>query len=227
MGIALSETALRLVDGKNYEDYLYPSAAEFADPPDYEGPGGRSWLELERRGIDLDGFAVAPEAFQQLSPGDVKLGPALQLRVTGQGIEDDEPGGRALGHGEGNRSVGLHDGGGLVADQLGVEQRDLPPVGTAGAACGRVAGGDGGLQLIGPGPAFTQGSLEERLAFGDHARVPQAAILLLEQYQLAEIVAARRSAGVGQQQQREQPHRLGLPGEQADDAAGEPDGGVA
>ena len=83
------------------------------------------------------------------------------------------------------------------------------------------------MQLIGPGRAFTQGSLEDRLAFGDHGRVPQSAILVLQQHQLAEIVAARRPAGVGQQQQCQQPRRLGLPGEQADDAPREGNGGVA
>ena len=54
---------------------------------------------------------------------------AGQPWVVGHGVEDDEPGGRPLSHGDGDGAVGLHHRGRLVADELCVEEGDLCPIG--------------------------------------------------------------------------------------------------
>jgi hypothetical protein len=73
-----------------------------------------------------------------------------------------------------------------------------------------VAGGDGGLDLIGTGPAAPQGTLDQFLAFGDHGVVPLPAVLVGEQHQIAVQAGPGTPAGVGEQQQREQAGDLGF-----------------
>jgi hypothetical protein len=82
----------------------------------------------------------------------MELGPAAELGMVTGGIQDDEAGGRPLGHGHRDGPVRLDDGGGLVADQLAVERRDLAPVGIRRVAAGGMAGGDRGRQLVRAGP---------------------------------------------------------------------------
>jgi len=123
-----------------------------AAPGDTE-PAELFWViknGVDMTGMPSFGLAGAPEAPEQLGPGDMQLRPALHLRVMGQRVQDEQPGVRALGHGHRDRPVGLHHRGRLVADQFPVEQRDLPPVGCLGAARGAMAGRDGRVQLIGP-----------------------------------------------------------------------------
>src|SRR6266516_6947855 len=81
----------------------------------------------------------------------MELGPAAELRMVAHGVQDDETGGRPFGHGHRDGPVRLDDGRRLVADQLSVECRDLPPVGIDRIAAGGMTGGDRGMQLIGPG----------------------------------------------------------------------------
>jgi hypothetical protein len=50
---------------------------------------------------------LPPQASQQLSPGKVKLGPPLQLRVMGQGTEYSQPGGTLIPSPSPGHSVAL------------------------------------------------------------------------------------------------------------------------
>jgi hypothetical protein len=50
--------------------------------------------------------------------------------------------------------------------------------------------------------------------------------LVLQRHRQTSGVGPGRTTGVGQQQEREQPMRLGVPREQLDDQAAKPDGAV-
>ena len=79
------------------------------------------------------------------------------------------------------------------------------------------------LDLIGPAAAMAHRLVDQRQPFGDHLLVPQAAILVVEQHDRAVGVEARRRAGMLQQQQRRQPHDLGLGLEQPQQQPRQPD----
>jgi hypothetical protein len=77
-----------------------------------------------------------------------------------------------------------------------------------------LAGDDGRLQLVRTGAPGAQRLFEQVFTFGDHRRVEAAAVLLGAQHDLAALVGAGGQAGVGEQQQRQQPGHLGLAGQQ-------------
>ena len=86
-----------------------------------------------------------------------------------------------------------------------------------------MAGRDRRLELVGPGPAERLGALEHAEALVDRARVPERAVLVGEQDELAVGADARVAARVLQQHQRQQPERLGLVGHQHAEELREPD----
>src|SRR5690606_31808465 len=66
------------------------------------------------------------------------------------------------------------------SDQIVVPREDLQPVGLFGAGCVVVQCRDGGLYLIAARTANGQRRLQHALALRDFARVPQAAVLLVQ-----------------------------------------------
>ena len=78
------------------------------------------------------------------------------------------------------------------------------------------------LQEVGPVAAHAPRALERGAAGLDLRAVPQRAILVGEQHELA-VAKARVAARVVQQHQREQPERLGLVGHQLGERDTEPD----
>ena len=81
---------------------------------------------------------------------------------------------------------------------------------------------DRGLQDVRPAAAQGERTVEHRLALGDLRPVPERAVLVGEQHELA-VAEARLAAGVVQQHQREQGLHLGLVGHQLGERAAEPD----
>ena len=116
------------------------------------------------------------------------------------------------------------DGGRRHRHQLVVERQDLAPVRVRGGRGVAVHGVDRGLKLIGPGAAQPQAGPDEILALGDHGPVPPAAVLVGEQDQRAVWPGAGRTAGLGQEQQRQQATDLGLVGHQPGQQPGQADG---
>ena len=70
------------------------------------------------------------------------------------------------------------------------------------------------LQLVRTGQRAGEGALERARALLDLVGVPELAVLVVEQYELAGRRDARIAAGVLQQKQRVQAVRLGLVGHQ-------------
>jgi hypothetical protein len=68
------------------------------------------------------------------------------------------------------------------------------------------------LDLVGAGLVAVQAPADDRLALLDQGPIPCAAVLLGEQGQGAVGPRARRAAGLGQQQQRQQPGTSGSSG---------------
>ena len=80
--------------------------------------------------------------------------------------------------------------------------------------------GDGGLQLVGAGPCPAQGALEHARPLGDAVAVPAPPILLVEPDRGAGVVGAGRPPGIGEEQQGQEPERLGVVGHRARPAVG-------
>jgi hypothetical protein len=75
-----------------------------------EGSFRGAGVESQGGLIRLDGVWCAPEALQQVGSGDVEGGPAGELGVVGDGVEDDHPGRRSFGHGHRDGPVGFVTG---------------------------------------------------------------------------------------------------------------------
>src|SRR5215472_407514 len=183
-----------------------------ADTVEDEPPLNGWRLQLDGRLVGLNRLLTSVQASEEVGPGDVELRPLLQLGVMRDGVEDDEAGRRSLRHGDRDGAVRLDDGGRLIADQLSVEQRDLAPVGRGRRRGARVAGGDGGVQLVRARPAGPQGLLQDRLALCDQLTVPPEAVLVLEQYEVPGRVEPGLSTGVGHKSSASRPAASGSSG---------------
>ena len=118
--------------------------------------------------------------------------------------------GRTGSHAHRHRPVELHHRRGQELRELPVEAGDLGPVGVGRAGRGDVAGGDGGLHLVGARPPRPQRRLQHRDALGDLGGVPPAAVLVLQRHHVAGGVEPGGPARVVHQHQRQQPGNLGL-----------------
>ena len=103
-----------------------------------------------------------------------------------------------------------------------VEREDLRPVGVLGASRLGVDGGDRRLQLVRADGAGRQRGGDERQPLGDLVRVPERAVLLLERHEPGR-PEARRTAGVGQEHQRQQARDLVVVGQQPAQHPRQPD----
>ena len=130
---------------------------------------------------------------------------------------------RAAHLGDRDRAVERDDRRGLQPLERGVEQIDLRPVGVLGRCGARMQRGDRGLHLIGAGAAVAHRLVDQRQALGDHARFQRLRSWSSSSTIAPSRVEARRRARMLQQQQRREPHDLGLGREQAQQQAREPD----
>src|SRR5215831_18537421 len=147
--------------------------------------------------------AAEPAEVFGASGGQVVV--ADQLRLGGDGVEGGQPGGGPAGLAEGDGAVEGHDRGGPDRGELVVQGQDLRPVGGLVAGRSRVRGGDGGHQRVAGIRAALQRLAGEGQAFTDLAVVPRAAVLVGQHEQPAGRVGAGGPAGVGEEDEGEQP----------------------
>ena len=126
-------------------------------------------------------------------------------------------------HRDGHGAVQLDHGRRRQLAEPLVERRNLRPVGLRL----QVERRDRGLELVRPGTAQRQRPVEHGATLLDPLGVPQRAILVVEQHELARGVEPRSPARVVQQHQREQAEHLGLVGHQHREHLAEPDRLVA
>jgi hypothetical protein len=131
-----------------------------------------------------------------------------------------ESGLRPLRHGYGHRTVQLDHGRRIELGQPLVERTHPPPVG----GLRDVLGCDRRLQRVGP---RRRGGRGKRRALLDLVRMPERAVLLLEQHQSTLLVHAGVTARVVQQHEREETARLTLVGHEREQHPSEPDRLVA
>ena len=149
---------------------------------------------------------------------------AVERAVARERVDQVQPLRRAVRHRHRDRLVQRHHRAGLDAAELGVEQRDLAPVGRAGPRRLRVDRGDRRLERVrARRPPQRERAVDERQRLADHRAVPALAILLLEQHEVAVRADPRLAPRVVEEHQREQPGRLRLVGQQQVDDPGEPD----
>ena len=72
--------------------------------------------------------------------------------------------------------------------------------------------GDGGLQLVRPGPVPAERGGDERDAFADERMVPSASVLLVERDEFAVRTGASGAPRLGEEQQAEEAGNLGFVG---------------
>jgi hypothetical protein len=88
-----------------------------------------------------------------------------------------------------------------------VERHDLWPIGGVRRLRLGVHRGDGGLDRVRTEPARGERGFDERHPLGDAVAVPQRAILVFEEHDVAGGRSARGAARILQQQEREEPDR--------------------
>ena len=157
----------------------------------------------------------AAEAAKEIGAGGVVVPVLVE---PGDRLDQLEAALDVAGERDGDGVVEPGDGRAVEPEQRlvgGGERRRVRPLG--------VAGRDRRLQLVGAGPPQRLGPLEHPQALVDRAGVPEAAVLVGEQHELALRREARVAARVLQQHQREQPERLGLVRHQHAEELREPD----
>ena len=145
----------------------------------------------------------------------------MQVAVVGQGdgIGDLETRLGAARFCHRDRPVQLNHGRAGKAGELSVQRCDLRPV----ARLVGMEGGDRRLHDVDAATVQRKSALEHGLPGGDLRRIPERAVLLVEQDELA-VPEARLAPGVVQQHHRQQPVHLGLVGHQLGECAAEPEG---
>src|SRR5436190_7462551 len=120
---------------------------------------------------------VAADARQQVV--------VAEFRLRRQRVDELEATGGPAGHGNGDRTVELHDGGRRERGQDLVERRDAFPVGLLRAARPGVAGGDRGLHHVGARRAAEPlGAQQRGEAPADEELIPRPAVLLQDRDRL-------------------------------------------
>ena len=76
-------------------------------------------------------------------------------------------------------------GEGCIRSSAGVERVDPGPVGVLGPRGAGMQGGDGRLHLIGAGAAVAHRLVDQRQALADQLAVPERAVLVVQQHDLA------------------------------------------
>ena len=176
-------------------------ALDLGDPTSDEPANRLAGREAHRLPVGLRGFLVPSQASQELAPGGVEwvvapenphLAERLDLRKAGRGaLEMSHP----------DRAVERDDRRGSARQERVVARDHFRPVGCGEAAGQRVARGDLGLEVV-LGELVALGGLPEVLEPApDHPRVPQRAVLLVQQQQLpGRIAACGKPGGVEEQE---------------------------
>ena len=95
-------------------------------------------------------------------------------------------------------------------EQHTVEPGDLPPIGVGGRACLGVHRGNRGLERVGTEPPRAERAGQPRRAFGNLIAVPAAAVLRVEQHELAGRRCPCRPTRLLQQHERQKSLGLGV-----------------
>src|SRR5579859_968618 len=113
------------------------SWAGFGEAAGEELAFGRGRAEGERGPVGVAGLGGTAELAQQVGPARVHEVPARGTPVAAQIVQNRQAGGGPLSHRHGDRPVGVHHRGWLVAGQSGVEGGYLRPVGVTCLRGGR------------------------------------------------------------------------------------------
>src|SRR5690606_26410279 len=133
--------------------------------------------QLDGAVVGGEGLVVPAGAGQQVGPDRV-VGLVGGQRLAVEHVQGGHAGGGALPLADRHRPVERHHSGRAQGEELVVEGHDLPPVGGGGGGRGSVHGGDGGLELEGPGRAASHARRHEGAALGDQLPVPPRAVLV-------------------------------------------------
>src|SRR5262249_32045010 len=117
--------------------------------------------ELEGQPVCHLGFSLAPEAPEKVGPRRGQQVVAAERTRRGESIDELESGLSAVGHGNRDRTVELHDRRRRHPRELSIQQRDLVPIGRARLAGTPVACGDRSLHLVRTGLATSQRGIEQ------------------------------------------------------------------
>ena len=134
----------------------------------------------------------------------------LQIAASQDGVDELETGRRAVAHSHRHRAIQLDYRRRVGAQQDVVESDDLAPVRGVGSDRVGVHRRDRRLQRIGAEAPRGKRVLHQSRSFRDLRPVPERAVLVTEQDQLARGRGPRRASRFLQQHQRQQSDRLGL-----------------
>src|SRR5215831_17471158 len=127
---------------------------------------------------------------------------------------------RAYRERDGNRPIELDDGRALVAQELFVQDCNLPPIRVRRRRCFGMNRRNSGLNLIRPWPPHVKGTLDEPNALLNLTAVPLVPILILKKHEIAFVANASIAPRVVEQHERQQGERLGLARKERNQTAG-------
>src|SRR3954468_21675934 len=157
----------------------------------------------------------------QLGTRRMREAVVAQIAAIEDRVDERQSGRRTVAHRDGDGAIQLDHRRRVRSQQHLIEAGDLRPVGLGGAGRLGVERRDRRLDRIRTRPCRER-SPHQTHAFGDLIAVPQRAILIFQQDQIAVPCRARRTARIVEQHQREQANRLRLR-QQIDEQAPEPD----
>ena len=147
------------------------------------------------------GLRIAAQASKKVRADGVEQVVCAEVEA----VDEGERCIRSLDLGHRHRAVEGHDRAQGERQQLVVQLQDLPPVGGGGGRRVAVDGVDRRLDLIRAGLVATEALPDDGLAFGDQASIPEAAVLVGQQHEVAVRGRARGPARLDEQHEREQP----------------------
>src|SRR5262245_14406293 len=165
---------------------------DLAETPLEEPALGVIGNQRQRLRVALRCLRAGPEATQQVGAGGMEQVVTVDLAGGGQRIDERQRRPRTVHHGDRRRAVQGLDGRRLHAVEEVVEPDDLGPVGVFGSRGPTMNGGNRRLQRERTGTA-TQRLLDERQRLGDLLPIPEAAILILEEHEIARLVETGRA----------------------------------
>ncbi len=188
---------------------------------------------MKRRSLSLHGHSSAltvrvccrghvAEAALEVGAGRPVQVPSFGGRAD-QFLQQHQPGARAGHFRDGHRSIHSHHRRRPADLQQAIQVGDLWPIGLGEGRRHPMQAGDGRLHLVRAWSPATEHRLDQCGRLGNRRGVPQRAVLVGEQHDLAEGVGAGTASSVGGQGQCQQPDTLRLVGHQLDQHPGEAD----
>jgi len=156
-----------------------------------EAPNLFVWSEGQCTLVALQGLVVTAEPAKHIGASKVEWRVLFERGCALDVLKQRKSLGWAYCEGDGNRPIQLNDGRTFIAQELFVQDCNLPPIRVCRHRCFGMNRRNRALDLIGTWPPHPKGTLNESNALVDLRAVPLVPILILKKDQIAFVAYAR------------------------------------